>query len=120
MVAALASLALTVSFTASAADQPVKITIVSEGTFWRPAVVDWIDEVFIPRFNAENPHIEIQPVIRTANWSERGERITSLIAAGMAPDIVVVGHTGANTEGVARGWLLPLDRYLETWDDMEN
>jgi len=120
LVLGLVSLALALTSTASSAQQPVQITIVSEQSFWRPAVVDWLDEVFIPRFNAENPHIQIQPVIRTANWSDRGERLTAMIAAGIAPDIVVVGHTAANTEGVARGWLLPLDRYLESWDDMEN
>jgi len=120
LLAVLAVASSGASVPASAADQPVQITIVSEASFWPTAIVDWIDQVFIPNFNRDNPHIQIQPVIRTSSWSDRKDKITAMLAAGLSPDIVVVGHTHANAEGIARGWLLPLDDYLAQWEDLEN
>lgn len=102
------------------AQQPVEITIMSENSFWRPEMIDWLEEVWIPQFHAENPHIRIRPIIRAGSFDVRLQQLTVMIAGGVAPDIVVVGHTHPFIEGVGKGWLLPLDAYLERWEDTRN
>lgn len=48
-------------------------------------------------------------------WPERTERLTILLAAGIVPDIISTGYYSAYEEG-AKGLLLPLDRYVDGWD----
>lgn len=78
--------------------------------------INWLRDVWFPKFEAENPNIKVNIQLLSGN---RLDLVATAVAGGVPFDIVDAGHTLPMIEGVGRGWYLPLNDYLETWEYTE-
>lgn len=83
---------------------------------WTAAMQQYVRERVNPDFQAKYPGVEI--VITPVGWNDATEKLTIAIAAGVPPDIVTTGGTTVISY-VPRGMLLPLDRFLEQWENYD-
>lgn len=78
--------------------------------------INWLRDVWFPKFEAENPNIKVNIQLLSGN---RLDLVATAVAGGVPFDIVDAAHTLPMIEGVGRGWYLPLNDYLETWEYTE-
>lgn len=109
-------LALTIGASATAAD-PVEINVLLNPGTLGNEYLSWLEDVWIPVFEEENPNIKVNIQLLSGN---RLDVVATAVAGGVSFDIVDAAHTLPMIEGVGRDWYLPLDDYIAQWDDAEH
>lgn len=84
----------------SAADEPVKLTLLV-----RPSSVY---EKVLERFAAEHPHVEVEIVLETGGAFKHLEKVTVMAAGGLMPDVMWI-HSYTVAEMIRNGMLLGLN-----------
>jgi len=84
-------------------EEPVKLVMITQST----AV-----EQYCNYFNSQNPDIQIEFQYVSGGWQELSQKIVTLIAADMAPDITFMSPTYL-ADFAMRGMLLDLTEYVE-------
>lgn len=99
-----------------AAQEKVEISVLLDPTTLGLEYMDWLENEWIPQFERDNPDIKVSTTRLSGN---RLDTVAVAVAAGLPWDIVPAAHTLPMIEGVGLGWYLPLNAYIEQWDDAE-
>ena len=75
-----------------------------------PGAITHIEDIVIPRFNGEYPHITVVPEGKP--WSEYLTKINTLMAADAVPDLIVMDDVLLPAYS-ARGAIMPLDEFYK-------
>jgi len=82
-----------------------------------PSTHKWIKSVLIPEFEKEHPNIKIDYLY--VGWAHHSEKYLTAWASGETPDIFEPALEQAE-EMVAKGEVLPLNRYIAEWKDLDD
>lgn len=95
------------------AAEPVEIRVLLNPGTLGNEYINWLQDVWFPKFEQENPNIRVNVQLISGN---RLDLVATSVAGGVPFDIIDSGHTLPMIEGVGRDWYLPLNEYLETWE----
>lgn len=95
------------------AAQTVEISVLLNPGTLGNEYINWLGDVWFPQFEAENPDIKVNVQLLSGN---RLDLVATAVAGGVPFDIVDAAHTLPMIEGVGRGWYLPLNDFLDTWE----
>lgn len=88
--------------------QPIEIEVGMAET-WQPAGLDYMQNVLIPAFEAENPDIKVS--MTQIGWSM--DTYVTRFVAGEAPDVLQIG---GDRVGTYVDMITPLNNYVQGWD----
>lgn len=94
----------------TAAQEPIVIEIGMAET-WQQAGLDAMENILIPKFEAENPGIKVNMSI--IGWGR--DTLVTRYLGGTAPDAFQIG---GDRVGTYVDMLLPIDRYVQGWSDL--
>ncbi|GEM_PF-686627 len=95
-------------------EKPAKPEEVVELTFmWRtdPKENQMLEE-FLPSWEEKHPDMPVKLIL--APWDEFEPKLMTMVAGGIAPDIIGTGGTNPWGERFVRGMILAMDPYLDT------
>lgn len=104
------------AFAVAGAQQQVEINVLLDPTTLGLEYLAWLEDEWIPQFERENPRIKVNTTRLTGN---RLDVVAVAVAGGVPWDIVPAAHTLPMIEGVGLGWYLPLNSYIDQWEDAQ-
>ena len=80
-------------------------------------MIHWISETYIPQFESAHPGVTVN--MTHNSWSDNTAKFLTTVAAGVPPDIVGTGPGAPFEWGAVHGYLMPLNRFFEAWEEFD-